>query len=402
MRHSDGAPSVNWCYAYVPADFDGWAITFAFVRDLRIPIPLPLALSEIASYNLFGSELLVTRFAYRAALVLSFVLAIYLAAPPSWKRGFSVLLSIVFLWCTVLVHPGNPQLYDIFFPFFFLAYTVLLLRIIREPCSLAFRKGAAVLCFVAGFALSMTEFMRPFMIFLLPLLLLGAWQSLRSRPRSYFLCLVAPVILFSGIWHVHLFCRHGQVVSSNHSGYNLIRAWPMVERPELIPESVKPGSRMERWAAANSPEHFENSQRLQKAVLQHVAENPASSLLHGLKLVRRFFAPQIDLYGSPPDSPAFLLYGPFVWAAALWLAVSVALLGIRMVRHPLPALGRPENMLVLTTVLSILIMALGEDGEQARFLVSVLPMLAVLPCCRTLDPSTEDGGSSLGQSGDAE
>ncbi len=379
MRNSDALPSVNWCYAYRPSDFDSWAITVAFVQNLRIPIPLPLALSEIASYNLFGSDILITRFAYRAALVFSFVLAIYLASPLRWKTAASFLLSFVFLWSTVLIHPGNPQLYDIFFPLFFLAYIVLLLRIVREPPSPAFCKKTAMLCLAAGFALSMTEFMRPFVIFLLPLLVLGAWQSLRDRPLIYFLCLLMPVVLLSGTWHVHLFCRHGQITINNHSGYNLIRAWPMVERPELTPESVDPAPRMQRWASANAPEHFENSQRLQRAVLCYIAENPVASFRHGLMLLGRFFAPQTDLCEKHPESALFLLYAPMVWATALWLAVNAFLLGLPIVRHPLLTLGRPENMLLLTTILSILIMALGEDGEQARFLISVLPLLAALP-----------------------
>jgi len=318
---------------------------------------------------------------YRAALVLSFVLSIYLAATSRWKTAIAFLLSFMFLWCTVLIHPGNPQVYDILFPLLCLSYVVLLIWIMREPPSQEFSKKTAMLCFAAGFVLSMTDLMRPFVFFLLPVVLLGAYQSLQKRPRRYLLCFLAPVVLFSGGWHLYITCRHGQITWSNHAGFNLCRAWPMVKKPELAPEPNNRPLMPGRGANVNTAEHYENSCRLQKAVLDYIKTHPRQSFWHGVTLMRRFLAGQTDIYKVRPHSQLFTFYGPLVWTASLWLLANALWLGVRAVRHPLRALGRPENILILMTVFSILVMALGEQGEQARFLVSVLPLLAALPRC---------------------
>lgn len=388
VQSSRGIASITWerIYAVCDADswettcdVDSWEETVAYVRDLQIPISLPLSLAEIASYNLFGSDALVTCFAYRAALVLSFVLSIYLAATSRWKMVIAFLLSLAFLWCTVLIHPGNSQVYDIFFPSLCLTYIVLLMWIVRRPASQQFSKRTAMLCFAAGFVLSMTELTRPFVFLLLPVLLLGAYQTLRERPRHCLLCFLAPVVLFSGAWHLYIAYQHGQITWSNHAGFNICRAWPMVEKPELVPENNNQPLQPGRLENLNTAEHGENSRRLQAAVVNYIATHPRQSIKHGITLMQRFFAAPTEFYTARQSSPLFLLYRPFVWTASLWLFANALWLGIRAIRHPLIALGRPENILILVTVFSILVMALGEDGEQARFLISVLPMLTVLP-----------------------
>lgn len=42
-------------------------------------------------------------------------------------------------------------------------------------------------------------------------------------------------------------------------------------------------------------------------------------------------------------------------------------------------LGNCENQLIVLAVLSIVILAMGEAGEEVRLLISVLPWMAVYP-----------------------
>ena len=77
---ASGNEATNWCKMYQASDFNSFAKAKAFIHDLRIPIPVWLAVSEIAAYNLLGSTWLITDLGYRAALVAAFLLAIGLSA----------------------------------------------------------------------------------------------------------------------------------------------------------------------------------------------------------------------------------------------------------------------------------------------------------------------------------
>jgi hypothetical protein len=55
--------------------------------------------------------------------------------------------------------------------------------------------------------------------------------------------------------------------------------------------------------------------------------------------------------------------------------------------YGLRLLGIPENMLIVMAASYIFLMALGETGEQARFLLSVLPLVAALPAARVPEPA---------------
>ena len=228
----------------------------------------------------------------------------------------------------------------------------------------------------------MTELTRPFVFYLLPLLLLGAYQSFRGLSRKYLCCFLAPVVLLSGGWHLHLAVHDGQMIWSNHSGFNLRRAWPKVALPPLIPESHNQPVAEGRGENINTAEHAENSARVQKAVVQFIVAHPLVSARHVLKMLGVFVGAEPAIYGHHPKYWVLWLYRPLVWltiASIFWYTLS---LGVGFFRHRFALLGVPENMLILMTFAFICLMAIGENGEQARFLNSVLPFLAALPFAR--------------------
>ncbi len=379
VRSSCGVDSLLWCNIYAVQDFDTFDKTADFVKNLRVPIPVLLSLAEIGSFNLFGDTYLVTRTCYRIAMVLSFVVAIYLASSNSRKMLASVLFSFVFLWATVLIHPGNAQTYDIFLPLFSLLFIVCLKIGIKRPDSAGPTKLTA-LCFTAsGFFLSMAELMRPFVLFVLPLMLFGAYLALRNRPKRYFLCFLAPLILFSGTWHLNMALRHGQIAWSQHSGFNLSRAWPMVPRPMLIRETHNQPLQPFRWANKNTQEHFENSRRLQENVVQYVLTHPYDSMGHLYDQMGALLFGKTQLFNHKPESPLIWVYRPMVWIASLWLFYHATMLVIGLCHGHGYLFGVPENLLIVMTLSYIFIFAFGESGEQARFLLSLLPLLAAFP-----------------------
>jgi len=380
---ASGNEAVNWCKMYQASDFNSFAKAKAFIHDLRVPIPVWLAVSEIVAYNLLGSTWLITDLGYRAALLTAFLLAIGLSASSNRRMLWSLASCSVFLTCVMLINPGSRcwMIYDAYLPFFGLSYIALLKlcvssRLSRSP------KLLALCCLAAGFCLSLMELTRPFVLFALPLLLFGAYQSFRGLPRKYFCCFLAPVALLSGGWHLHLAARDGQIVWSNHSGFNLRRAWPEVKTPPLVPESHNRPVAAGRLENLNTAEHSENNSRVQKAVFQYIASHPWKSAKRIAALMGVFVSAEPVIYGHHPKNWVFWLYRPLVWLTIGSIFWHTLVLAVGFFRYRFALLGAPENMLILMTFFFICFLAIGENGEQARFLTSVLPFLAALPFAR--------------------
>ena len=292
----------------------------------------------------------------------------------------STILGFVFLWSTVVIHPGNPQTYDIFFSLFILLYISSLSYVVSQPNAFHFSRKRVLMCFASGFFLSMAELMRVFMVFLLPVLLFFSYQALKNFPAKYYLYFLTPIVLFSGVWHFYIALQHRQITWTNHSGQNLRRAWPEAELPMLVPEVNDRPLALARWPNLNTVEHYENSRRIQKAILRYVLENPIQSASNIVNRLSRLLAVQTSIYGYEPSHWVFCFYKPLVWGASFWLFTNALLLSVGFARYRcLQVFSVPANMLIIITLFCFCILAIGEAGEEARFLISVLPLVAALP-----------------------
>jgi len=294
--------------------------------------------------------------------------------PSLVRLAAAFVLSVLFLWATVLVHPASPIVYDVVLPFLLVAYFALLR--IGSPAALA----------LAGIALALAELTRPYLLLFLPLLLLGAWCGLPAGRRARFVALLLPLLLISGAWHAHQWVRHGQLTWSNHAGFNMIRAWRMVAYPELIPEPGSAPVASDRLGNLNTPEHTENSRRLRRAVLDHIRANPGDSALHMLERVAIFVGAGHQIEDHAPDHPVLAPYDVVVKYAniavlAAALAIGLVLLGLVVAapRRAIVVLGRGENQMLLLMAGAMVLIALTESGEEARFQISILPLMAALP-----------------------
>ena len=155
--------------------------------------------------------------------------------------------------------------------------------------------------------------------------------------------------------------------------------------PELLEETDSLPVKPNRWANLNNPLHNANNRRMQQAVLSWLAQHPQESLVFALRrLGVMMIKVKTEIYTHRPQSWLFWIYRPAVWLSAGYLFLNALFLGWGILKNPTVALAHPENQLVLIAGLSILFLALGEAGEEARFLISVLPFLAVLPQCPLL------------------
>jgi hypothetical protein len=190
---------------------------------------------------------------------------------------------------------------------------------------------------------------------------------------------LAPLIILSGGWHLHLWRQHGQLVWTNHTGFNLQRAWPMVEYPPLVAEVNSAPLAADRQPNLDTPEHSENSRRIQAAVMAYIRAHPGEAARHGFLRLQTFLAVRTDTYDWRPDNPGLRYYRWAVWAGLAWLMTQIAVAVIAALRRNRMAFVAPESQLILMTVGLILLLSMAEAHEEARLMVSLLPFLAALP-----------------------
>jgi hypothetical protein len=380
-----GEPAIQWMDIFHLNDASTPGQALDFFRDLRVPIPPNLALIEIVDYQLTGNLLVATGFLYHAYVVIAYGCVAALVYPSRVRLVLCSLAGVLFVYATKYISPGNAQIYDVATPCFFLLF-VLLLRIATEVKRRRLALAALVL---AGFFLGNFELSRPYAIYLLPFALIAAWVRIGSTRR--FLIFVLPVLILSGGWHAHLFIAYRQTTSSNHAGFNLWRCWEAQlpasqRRPPLVPEDNAPLV-PDRYPNLNNPQHFENSKRLQRRIRHYIVTHPVASTVFVAKRVIAFTAGEASLYyRRPPSDRLTKLYSATVRVTSMIFIVGFAALVFRFAwllarkRDRLAALvGNLDNLILLVGFGSMLILSIGENGEEARFVISLLPMLATVP-----------------------
>ncbi|MEO8601812.1 MAG: hypothetical protein ABI629_04480 [bacterium] len=398
VRGSDAEPATTWMHMFTPADFPTGSDLIAFLLSLRVPIPPVIAALEIISVQLTGSTDLVMIDLYRVGLAGTYLLALWLTFPSIPRQAAAFAASVIFLWATTLIHPFNAQIYDILLPFFLLLFFTLTRALLALP---ARWRAAQLACAVgAGFFLAMAELARPFVLLLLPVLLTSAYLGLRQCPRRVWIALLMPVVLLSGLWHAHLFVAYGQVLSTNYSGFNLYRAWPQAPLGPTVQETHSQPAHDARWPNINTQEQFESSQFLQRAVLAYIVSNPGAALRHAAHRLVRFAKARTSMYGGQaPTSKVLTLYAVAAPALFLFMFANVLVLAwyaVRLRARALSLLSAPDNALLLITFLSLLVLSLGEAKEEARLVLSLLPLLAAVPMARSAGGAPTDGHQSYG------
>ena len=371
-------PATIWMRIFSYQDFDTWGEIWTYLRDLRTGIPPVLSFLELASYKLFGGFNWLVKSVYRYSIILMLLLPLLLTAG-RWRHLLLTLgMAIILLASILYIHPGNPQLYDVLLPTFLLLFLVCLRGSLRPGWP---RRLSLALTGLSGFFLSMAELARPFMIAVVPLLLLfAAYHYWQAGLRRRFLLFLLPVFLFSGLWHLKLLVfNDGQVVWSNHGGTNLFRAWiPLVDQdvmnPQLQPEA--PPLNDFGWALdnINTQVHAENSRVRSQAVITGIKAQPAAALDLLWQKTLIFTQPRTDMYAHNPQQPVLVWYRLLVRGLFIILGLMLPVALVRGLRRWRYFFTWELAGLFLAFFLSFMPI-IGEEGEEARFLVAVLPFL---------------------------
>jgi len=384
-----GYPAITWMAAFDLSEFASWKGFLLFIRELKTGIPPLQSICELVVFNLTGSFYFFSHILYRFGLVFVYLAALYWRPRSPGSFLVALVTGTVFLWATVLLHCLMPMTYDIFFPA--LGFMYLFLQPVPTGNGVPPRWVQAR-SFLSGVMLSLLELTRPFVLFMLPVLLLGSLSAIRPFGRKCLLLHLLPVLVLSGGWHLKLYLLHErQIIWSNHTGFNLFRAWKDIgiETPPLLDESGNPVSQSDP-KLLNTIIHSRHNELLKESIKEGLLRNPAVTLRHAFGRLAAFLKPGLTMYRiSPKQHPVLWVYAPLVWLSAGWLfwrflcflvGLGPALMGIH--RHQglfWEILGNRENQLIVLAVFSTVILAMGESGEEVRLLISVLPWMAAYP-----------------------
>ena len=406
VHSARATPSLEWMKLYTLEDFRGLSDVGVFLGELHTGIPPLLAFLEIVSYLATGGSGLTSVVLYQLTLLIAFGLPFLVFPRTTLECGLSFVLCLVFLTATRVVTAPNPLVYDALLPALVLGFVAVIEVARRRPEG----AGTTLLLGLGGLLLASAELTRPFALLLLPVLLLYAGLALGGLKRPLVAVLV-PVVLLSGGWHLKLLVAHeGQLLWSSHGGFNLYRLWKQeidewpsfTKTPHWWRGSPEPtrlrGSGEWRSLQLNTANHAERSVALSRTVVAHVLTHPLSSaqLVGGQTLT--LLRPRTSLLRQDPKGPVILVYRALTPLAGAWFGVNALLLaslGLR--RSGRTVFARPETALLLCGWLCIGFLSMGESGEEARLVVSVLPFMAALPRI-AFGPASEGPGSPPGES----
>jgi hypothetical protein len=362
-----GTPTISWMYIFSYEDIKTWSDFSTFVMGLRTGMCPYLAFTEIIWSWVFGDLELYRRWIYFLLAITAFSIPVIVAMTIGFRTQIvTSLLCLIFSIGVAQTHQCNPQIYDLLYPT--LVFSVILLL----------QKSANFLnAFLAGLALGLLELTRPFVLLMLPLLLLVAY--LKLQPTKKFVVFLLPLILTSGLWHLKLFFfNNGQIVWTNSTGFNLATVW--ISGVSLSEFSEEPPLKPYLWQNLNTGLHQQNSQRLKRMVFSSWMQDPVRFLKISLIRIYEGGRDITSLYQCLPKHwslPFYKIVATTIYvvsfiAIACWAIFSVYIKRINILLNPI-------FLILFVGCLTAVFNAIGQRYEEARLIVSCLPTFALLP-----------------------
>jgi hypothetical protein len=370
-----GTINLDWQHLYRPEDFHSWGDLWAFLGGLQTGISPIWAFLEVSVYLIFGSTAFFSYVLYPLTIGLNAYWSTTLFARTRWQVLLSGGVSLVCAVAIRYMHKGNPQLYDMLMPCLILAWLAVLQQL-RAPDA----RPLLGLSLAAGTLISLLELTRTLIFPLLPILLLLSFLAFRPLPVKYFLVFLLPILLFSGGWHLKQVVSHGQVHWSNHDGFNMQKSWSEFSGPVSDTFQDAPPLYVGGFDNINTDRHTAYNKVVKQQVQQAILRQPLRAVGHVATRLVAFYRPKTVLFMAQNPGWLNLLYRPAVWLGGLSVLVGLLWLGWQTLRAPLrratwAAWSRPEAILGVVTLLISCVFAAGEVGEEARFMISILPLL---------------------------
>lgn len=368
--------AVTWMRTLDLETFRTAADVWDYLAGLRTGIPPVLSTLELLWWVNFRDLTLFSDLLYPLTVASAFALAVLIQPERFRLRAAVLILGLFMAHRGVAVHAGNPANYDPLFALLTLGYFLLVRAWLRDR-----RPGRLA---AAGLCLSLLELTRPFMIFLLPLFLaVEVHRIARTAPgrAGALAAFLIPVAILSGGWHLHVWLAHDhQIAWTNVSGFNLQRAWEdfdpdirSARRLEELPR-VREGAD-ELWADLNTSEVYRESEALKSLIVARILEDPVRAAGHVLDRLAVFASAPTRMYDRDPQGIGILAYRGVVTVLLLTMAGYAAVGAAVLIRRGCWPWLDQRWWLAASTLLVVILVSIGERGEEGRFIFSILPML---------------------------
>ncbi len=371
-----GTINLDWQHLYRPQDFHTWGDLWKFLAELQTGISPVWAFLEVSAQLIFGTTAMFSYVLYPLTIGLNAYWATTLFARTRGQVLLSAGMSLVFAVAIRFIHKGNPQLYDMLMPCLILAWLAVLQQL-RAPAA----RRLLGLSLAAGTLISLLELTRTLIFPLLPIFLLLSFLAMRALPIRYYLLFLLPILLLSGGWHLKQIVLHDQVHWSNHDGFNMQKSWSEFTGPVSTDFQDDPPLYAGGFDNINTDRHTAYNKVVKQQVQQAILRQPLRAAGHIVTRLVQFYRPKTELFMAHTPGWYNLMYRPTVWLGGLSALLGLVLLLWNTVRAPLKgatwlAWGRPEAILAVMILVISCVFAAGEVGEEARFMISLLPLLA--------------------------
>lgn len=389
--------ALEWGGLYKISDFNTISDLFLFWHESRSGVSPLLATLEVINYLLMGDTYIMQFWFYKFCIWGSFSCVILLFGNSYFVLLLSSVISYFLSYCLVNIAQFSTFPYDVFLPFAILASICLLFLAFNTTSN----KKYNIYIFLSGLILGACELSRPFVIFLIPIFLFYVFKHFKSKSSK--IIFITGLAILSGSWHTKLLIfNDSQFLWSNYGGRNLIGAWIEKPTPEVCSASQVKDlySQNEMRIIYNHPCFSKKSKAAMHGVIAYAIENPIYAFKNTTRLLKSFFEPRFErvLYKNPTCAPYCLLltddhtklselsralYILLVWIFAFSL-ICILIINIRsmLLRNSINRVVNsnfPQNLIFLCLLVLVPLLALGEDGEQVRFLKSIMPILACTP-----------------------
>ena len=354
-----------------------------FLGNLRVPMPIPLVSMEYLLYQIHNP--LLFDLGYLTILPRIFlIVALYFATdeldelfPYSDIVRMGILLSFA-ASIPKIVLLNNQQngilMYDSIIGISIVLFLKLSTKQILTPYEVL----------LLSFGIVLADMMRPFMMVITPIIVVWIGFSIyRSKSRSSLYLFLSPLLILL-LWHgYHIFALE-QLTWSNYSGYNLARAW----HPEAM--AGRPWDASALTTSINDEQRSRNSAFVLHKVLEWVRTNPLDALLRMPWLIWQTYKVPIAISRIRITGEIELIENILRWDSAIYTFLYRAVMFTSlwgMIIGFLRYFYTKKTILMIPfiVILIVSIVALTENGEQSRFLLSLAPavLYAFIRCIYT-------------------
>lgn len=339
-----------------------------FLAGMRVPMPIPLLSMEYVLYRLHNP--LLFDIAYMTIIPrILFIVGLYYATDDLVRLGrygdlFRHVCVILFAACIPAIVLYQQQNFIFMYDAIIGVCLVLILKLATRP-----HLARHEIVLLAS-AIVVADMMRPFMFVITPIVVVWLGYRIYTQYTRYEVMLFLAPMTMLVLWHsYHIIVLH-QLTWSNYSGYNVARAW--------YPAAMTQTPPIPKGTSINDVVWSTNSSIIMRNIIAWMVANPIEACMKLPWLLWQTYQipitiARIHLTGTVEMHVRTLEWYVTAYTFVYRIVFGIALWGIAfdMVRRVVKRL--PIMMSACIVTLIVVVVALSENGEQSRFLLSLAP-----------------------------